>query len=134
MLEPRSSLDAKDHNFSKQVSIDSRVPLELNETEIKHLVEVAIKGSSPAINDPGTSLGAIDYITQLLILREDLEGYTSFSKDNKHFVYIPFLPNESLAKYCFEEMWNYMKHDPILVKALKHAITQLNDNGVNDKP
>ena len=103
----------------------------MNESEIKHLVEVAIKGSSPAINDPGTSLGAIDYITQLLILREELKGYNCFTTDKQHYVYIPFLANEVLAAFCFEEMWNYMKQDPILVKSLHQAVSKLNKAGVS---
>ncbi|WP_156340019.1 DUF2254 domain-containing protein [Nonlabens sp. YIK11] len=131
LIRTSKAFEAKNHNFSRQVSVDSRVPLELNETEIKHLVEVAIKGSSPAINDPGTSLGAIDYITQLLIKRGQLQGYNCYSTDNEHFVYIPFLANEDLAAYCFEEMWNYMKQDPILVKSIKMAISTLNEAGVS---
>ena len=131
LIRTSKSVKSKNHNFSKQVSIDARVPLELNETEIKHLVEVGIKAASPAINDPGTSLTAIDYITQLLILRNELKGYTSFSKNGKHFVHLPFLSTKELSEYCFTEMWNYMNEDPILIKSMKNAIHKLNLHGID---
>lgn len=130
LIRMSNKIYAHEHNFSKQVSIDSRVPLELNETEIRHLVEVGIKGSSPAINDPGTSLQAIDYITQLLIARKELKGNTSFTKNGTYFVFLPFLSNTVLATFCFEEMWTHMKDDPILVLSLEKALKTLNKNGV----
>ncbi len=130
LLRTSSSIDDQAHNFSKQVSVDSRVPLELNETEIKHLVEVAIKGASPAINDPGTSLSAIDYITQLLVKRNDLKGNNAYSMDGKHFVYVQHLSNATLASYCFKEMYHYMSKDPVLNKALTNAVEILMEHEV----
>ncbi len=130
LLRTSTVIEDKDHNFSKQVSVDSRVPLELNETEIKHLVEVAVKASSPAINDPGTSLTAIDYITQLLVTRNQLKECNAYSIDNQHYVYVKQLSNKELARYCFKEMNHYMKTDPILKEALSKAINILQDHGV----
>ncbi len=49
------------------IMLDHTVCGDLFASSIKHLVEVAVKASSPAINDPGTSLGVVDYMTQLLI-------------------------------------------------------------------
>lgn len=123
-----------EHNFSKQVSIDSRVPLELNETKIRHLIEVGIKRSSPAINDPGTSLQAIDYKIQLLIIREKLKGYKSFTRNGTYFIFQPYLSNTVLATFCFEEMWTHMKDDPILVLSVEKALKTLHKNSVEVRP
>nr|WP_262491893.1 DUF2254 domain-containing protein [Nonlabens marinus] len=117
--------------MDKQVSVDSRVPLELNETEIKHLVEVAVKASSPAINDPGTSLASIEYITQLIMNRAKVDLFNSYTINNKNYVYIPVISNEDLTYWCFVEMWNYMKADPILVPALKNSLQKIEGAGVD---
>ncbi len=59
---------AKDlHN---QFLIESSVSVSDNEDlGFKVITEIAIKAMSPGINDPGTALSCIDYLTQLLALR-----------------------------------------------------------------
>ncbi|WP_194850238.1 DUF2254 family protein [Nonlabens antarcticus] len=113
-----------------QVSVDMRVPLEMHESEIKHLVEVAVKASSPAINDPGTSLAAIDYLTQLLILRAEIPDHNSYTLNDTNFVYVKWLPTQELSIYCYLEMWHYMNEDPILIKGIKSSMHKLQSAGI----
>ncbi|WP_241234661.1 DUF2254 domain-containing protein [Nonlabens ponticola] len=118
-------------NIRKQVNVSMRVPLEMHETEIKHLVEVAVKASSPAINDPGTALGAIDYLTQLFILRSRIPDHNCYSEDGEHYVYVKWLKTVDLVRYCYVEMWNYMKEDPILVKSLRKSLLRLHQEDID---
>ncbi|MCX7544431.1 DUF2254 domain-containing protein [Marinicella gelatinilytica] len=59
---------AKD--IHKQFLIESSVSVSDNEDlGFKVITEIAVKAMSPGINDPGTALTCIDYLTQLLALR-----------------------------------------------------------------
>ncbi len=50
--------------FSKSEFIENNYIL-----GFKQLTEIAVKAMSPGINDPGTAINAIDYITELFLLR-----------------------------------------------------------------
>jgi uncharacterized membrane protein len=57
-------------NIHNQFLIEASVSVEDNEDlGFKLITEIAIKAMSPGINDPGTALSCIDYLTQLLALR-----------------------------------------------------------------
>src|SRR5690554_2732446 len=58
------------NDLHKQFLIESSVSVSDNEDlGFKIITEIAIKAMSPGINDPGTALSCIDYLTQLLALR-----------------------------------------------------------------
>lgn len=107
-------------------SIDKIEAMEVPEIGLKHLVEVAIKASSPAINDPGTSLSAIEYLTQLLIYWANLKPFNTYKCHPEdpaiHFSLISF---EDFTNYAYREMWRYMKDDPILKKQLGISLTAI---------
>ncbi|GAA0872137.1 hypothetical protein GCM10009117_12840 [Gangjinia marincola] len=110
----------------KHIPIDKDVPMNVVETGFKHLVEVAVKASSPAINDPGTALSAIHYLTQLFIKRHFVSQEGVFSANEKHLLGSSILSNKMLFKICYQEMINYMTNDPVLVRALKHSSDKIN--------
>lgn len=84
----------------------------------KQITEVAIKAMSPGINDPGTALNAIDYLSQLFSLR--------IKKNDKSQAYIDDIPYVSVATINFKvlifqvmaELRTYCKHDVIIVEKL----------------
>jgi len=98
--------------------VDHNVAMDVPETGFKHLVEVAVKAMSPAINDPGTALTALDYLTQLFLERKKIKEFNAYGVDQQVF-YFNIVPFDTLYNYCFMELDNYLKEDPILVEYLK---------------
>ncbi|MFS4467262.1 DUF2254 domain-containing protein [Maribacter sp. 2210JD10-5] len=107
------------------ISIDRSEPINVIEVGFKHLTEVAIKASSPAINDPGTSLIAIDYLAQLFIHRKNIPEFNGLKLDDGGIVYFELIPTETLFKHVLEEMERYMNEDPILKKKLQWFKTKV---------
>jgi len=96
---------------------------------IKQITEVGIKAMSPGINDPGTAVITIDYLTELLALRMKLEEDEIYQNDKNgtsvqlHSVSFTDLIYNLMAAYR-----QYCKHDIILmqklVSMLKYLIKQ----------
>ncbi len=117
--------DSVKKKIKRCFNIDHDEPLEVTEVGFKHLVEVAVKASSPAINDPGTSISSIDYLTQLfgqylLVGRFNAYKYKGISR-----IYIKHAKIETLFKFCFAEMYQYMKDDPVLVVRLRQSLDKI---------
>ncbi|WP_276165344.1 DUF2254 domain-containing protein [Zobellia alginiliquefaciens] len=122
VLSSSSPMDKKLRDEVKRcLSVDRSEPVDVIEIGFKHLVEVAIKGSSPAINDPGTSLIAIDYLMQLFILRKKIPTFNSYHSKEGGCVFFELVPKDTLKAYVFREMEHYMKEDPILSEKLRSA-------------
>ena len=51
-------------NFSRGELVEDNYIL-----AFKQITEIAVKAMSPGINDPGTAINAIDYLTELFALR-----------------------------------------------------------------
>ena len=117
--------------LEKIFAVDHEVPLDVPEIGFKHLVEVAVKASSPAINDPATSKTCIDYLTQLFIDRLNGANYHSFMKHKKTHLVIRQYENQKLITDCFREMYGYMKDDYFLPKILSKSITTINHHTEN---
>ena len=109
-------------SIRKVFAIDHEVAIDVHEVGFKHFVEVAVKASSPAINDPGTSNSCINYLTQLFILRLNHplnKKYVSLDSGN---LLIRQEKSITLLKKCFIEMYRFMKDDPLLKISLKEAL------------
>ncbi|RAJ15132.1 DUF2254 domain-containing protein [Olleya aquimaris] len=81
----------------------------------KQLTEVAVKAMSPGINDPGTAIIAIDYLTELFSLRSSKSDESYVTKDNKALIKIHTVSFENLMYYCNSALRTYVKHDVIMV-------------------
>ncbi|WAC02076.1 DUF2254 domain-containing protein [Lacinutrix neustonica] len=100
-------------DFSKSELIEDNYVL-----AFKQITEVAVKAMSPGINDPGTALNAIDYLSQLFSLR--------IQKNDKSQAYIDDIPYVSVATVNFKvlifqvmaELRTYCKHDVVIVEKL----------------
>ncbi len=120
VLSASSKLNDDLRNKVKRcLSVDRSEPMDVVEIGFKHLVEVAIKASSPAINDPGTSLIAVDYLVQLFILRKQIPNFSNYTSPNGGRLFFEMIPEETLKSYVFKEMENYMNNDPILTEKLQ---------------
>ncbi|AHM58851.1 hypothetical protein D770_02920 [Flammeovirgaceae bacterium 311] len=92
----------------------------------KHITEVAVKAMSPGINDPGTALNAIDYLTQLFC---DLIGSTKFKviHDDQGFNRL-FYKEASFAQVfylCFSSIRNYAAGDVAVQLKLIEMLNKL---------
>ena len=52
----------------------------------KQIAEIIAKAMSPGINDPGTALNAVDYLTELLKMRMSLSDHSNISRDGTLYV------------------------------------------------
>tara|TARA_B100001146_G_C16199305_1_gene443401 strand:- start:1140 stop:2207 length:1068 start_codon:yes stop_codon:yes gene_type:complete len=106
--------DSIEQKIKRCISIDRGEPIDVIEVGFKHMVEVGVKASSPAINDPGTSLMSIDYLTQLFLLRKELPEFNTLKSDKGGVLKMDMVSYQKLAETCFLEMETYMKDDPVL--------------------
>ena len=85
---------------------------------MKQLIEIILKAMSPGINDPGTALTALDYLTNLLRKRKSLRRYNCYKKQGGGRVFINSLSFEKLLKLSFAAIRQYVRHDVIIMQKL----------------
>lgn len=100
---------------------------------IKQISEVGIKAMSPGINDPGTAVITLDYLTELLSLRLQLDEIEVYQSDSKEYrVELKTVDFDSLLFQVLAAYRQYCKHDIILVEKmimmLRYLQTCNNDN------
>jgi len=91
----------------------------------KQLTEVAVKSMSPGINDPGTALNAIDYLSELLLLRVKKEDQNITFRENKPLVLIDSINFDKLLYQMMLSLRTYCKHDAILMKKMLDMLQNL---------
>ncbi|WP_432411199.1 DUF2254 domain-containing protein [Rasiella sp. SM2506] len=84
----------------------------------KQITEIAVKAMSPGINDPGTAINAIDYLTELFALRMRKNDNGILLRNNKAWLKIAIVTFEELLYTCMASLRTYCKHDPVLVEKL----------------
>lgn len=92
----------------------------------KQITEIAIKAMSPGINDPGTALNAIDYLTELLALRmklNDAEVYKN--EEDETYMILSTVNFEDLLYTTMASLRQYSKHDVIIMHKLLRVFDYL---------
>lgn len=92
----------------------------------KQITEIAVKAMSPGINDPGTALNAIDYLTELFMLRmqkKDIDIYVD--EDKNPCIKVNMLTFKVVLFNVMASLRTYCKHDPILVQKLLEMLRYL---------
>jgi len=85
----------------------------------KQITEIAVKAMSPGINDPGTCINAIDYLTELFAIRMQKRDKTfHFDEDGKALVSIRTVDFDELLYNVMAAIRTYCKHDVIVVQKL----------------
>ena len=84
----------------------------------KQITEVIAKAMSPGINDPGTALNAIDYLTVLFRLRMLKKDESYLSKDDKVYIKVTTVSFEDLLYNVLASIRTYCKQDIIVVRKL----------------
>ncbi len=84
----------------------------------KQITEIAVKAMSPGINDPGTAINAIDYLTDLFALRMEKRDNGIIVYDKKIHLRIATIPFKDLMYNVLASLRTYCKHDPVIVAKL----------------
>ncbi|WP_299396580.1 DUF2254 domain-containing protein [uncultured Gelidibacter sp.] len=101
-------------NFSKNELVEENYVL-----AFKQITEIAVKAMSPGINDPGTAINAIDYMTELLVLRmKKRDTSYLFDDDDNALLSIKTVSFEELMYNVMASLRTYCKHDIIVVQKL----------------
>ncbi len=100
-------------NFSKNELVDENYVL-----AFKQITEIALKAMSPGINDPGTAINAIDYMTELFVLRMKKRDTSFLFDDDEAFISIKTVSFEQLIYNVMAAMRTYCKHDIIVLQRL----------------
>ncbi len=99
----------------------------------KQITEIAVKAMSPGINDPGTAINAIDYLTELFALRLRKNDRGVIIIDGKMNLKIAIIHFEELLYNVMASLRAYCKHDPIVVQKLITMLTYLDKQSIRNK-
>ncbi|MDX1463012.1 MAG: DUF2254 domain-containing protein [Marinirhabdus sp.] len=100
----------------------------------KQITEIAVKAMSPGVNDPGTAINAIDYLTELFALRMLKKDTAVFYKDNSLLLQMKVVQFGELLHTCMASLRTYCKHDPVLVEKLIWMLSYLSEQKNNAHP
>lgn len=86
---------------------------------IRQITEVGIKAMSPGINDPGTAVMTIDFLTELLALRMRIDDHEIYIvPEGKFKIELKTVNFDELIFQCLAAYRQYCKHDLILMEKL----------------
>ena len=98
----------------------------------KQMTEIAVKSMSPGINDPGTALICINYLTQLFEIRLHKKDQIVLCKEDVGFVKVNAVDFKSLLYSVITPIRTYSKHDIVVVLKLFTLLEQLNHKSKNN--
>jgi uncharacterized membrane protein len=116
-------------NFSKSELVSDNYSL-----AFKQLTEIAVKAMSPGINDPGTAINVIDYMTDLLTLRMKKKDVDIFVDEDKvaHFK-LEIIRFKILLYNMMASLRTYCKNDPNVVQKLLWMLNYLQEQDAYDQ-
>ncbi|MCH4823534.1 DUF2254 domain-containing protein [Gramella lutea] len=100
-------------NFSREELVADNYTL-----AFKQITEIIVKAMSPGINDPGTAINGIDYMTELLALRMRKKDTSVIIRDEEAYIKINTVNFSELLHNIMASIRTYCKHDIILVQKL----------------
>ncbi|MFD2916527.1 DUF2254 domain-containing protein [Psychroserpens luteus] len=110
--------------FSKSELIEDNYLL-----AFKQITEIAVKAMSPGINDPGTAINAIDYLTELFSLRlKKKEISLIYNHQELPVLKINTVDFKDLLFQVMAALRTYCSHDIIIVQKLFFMLNFLKDS------
>ena len=100
-------------NFSREELVADNYTL-----AFKQITEIIVKAMSPGINDPGTAINGIDYLTELLALRMKKKDQSVIIRDETAYIKLNTINFEDLLFNIMASIRTYCKNDIILVQKL----------------
>ena len=115
-------------NFSREELVSDNYSL-----AFKQMTEIIVKAMSPGINDPGTAINGIDYLTELLALRMQKRDTSYIFRDETPYIKLNTIDFEDLLYNIMASIRTYCKHDIILVQKLLLMFYYLEKQEKHDK-
>jgi len=100
-------------NFAREELVEDNYVL-----GFKQITEIIVKAMSPGINDPGTALNAIDYLTELFALRMKKKNINVIRRDDSPYLKVNTISFEELIYQVMASIRTYCKHDITLTHKL----------------
>ncbi|MEM1328141.1 MAG: DUF2254 domain-containing protein [Bacteroidota bacterium] len=92
----------------------------------KHITEIAMKAMSPGINDPGTALNAIDYLTHLFAIRMTINDEAHYQdEDGNLLIHEEAMNFSDLLHDTLYSIGLYSKENAKVMQRLIHMINTL---------
>ncbi|MFQ3237977.1 MAG: putative membrane protein [Olleya marilimosa] len=91
----------------------------------KQITEIAVKAMSPGINDPGTTIIAIDYLAELFQIRMYKNDISILFEDSQPLVKINSVTFKELLYFVLVPIRTYAKHDVVIVNKLINMFQHL---------
>lgn len=100
----------------------------------KQITEIAVKAMSPGINDPGTALDTVDYITELLALRLQMKDSSVITdQEDNPIINLKTISFSNLIYNVLAPYRTYCKHDVSVMQKLLGMIAYLKTLEVADE-
>lgn len=115
-------------NFSRSELVEDNYIL-----AFKQITEIAVKAMSPGINDPGTAVNSIDYLTELFALRLKKSDNSIYFLDNELYLKIATVDFSELIYTTMASLRTYCKHDPVIVQKLLLMLNYLSEQQAYSK-
>lgn len=100
-------------NFAREELVSDNYTL-----AFKQITEIIVKAMSPGINDPGTAINGIDYLTELLGIRMRKKDTSKIKRDDKLYIKLNTVDFEDLIYNIMASIRTYCKHDVVIVQKL----------------
>lgn len=100
-------------NFAREELIEDNYIL-----GFKQITEIIVKAMSPGINDPGTAINAIDYLTELFALRMMKKDTNVIRREEKPYLKIRTIDFKDLLYQVMVSIRTYCKHDVTLAQKI----------------
>ncbi|EAS19625.1 conserved hypothetical protein [Flavobacteria bacterium BBFL7] len=91
----------------------------------KQITEIGIKAMSPGINDPGTAINTINFLTDLFAIRLQKSNQIIISDNEKSVVKIASISFDQLLHNILAPYRNYCSHDFTVMMSLIQMINRL---------
>ena len=132
ILKSKKELDKKivdqllaNFNFAREELVQDNYVL-----GFKQITEIIVKAMSPGINDPGTAINAIDYLSELFALRMQKKDINVVRRDDEPYLKINTITFEDLMYQVMASIRTYCKHDITLT----HKLLLMFNHLINQKP
>ncbi|SDR66224.1 DUF2254 domain-containing protein [Gramella sp. MAR_2010_147] len=100
-------------NFAREELVSDNYTL-----AFKQITEIIVKAMSPGINDPGTAINGIDYLTELLGIRMQKKDTNKIKRNDNVYIKMNTVDFEDLIYNIMASIRTYCKHDIIIVQKL----------------
>lgn len=90
---------------------------------VRKLVDIAIKAISPAVNDPTTCLNCIDQLGEIVKVMSDKQFPSTEARELvQNNIHINEFNYEEFIDFCFDQIFQWGKEDPTVVKRILRTI------------